>query len=131
MTLDHEEALRNRTAHKFVKGTPVDTISEPVPTKRNGKATRPPSERPANARPRRKARTVTQDLQELGGMAREMAQEKVAQLRASASDYYEEGRDTVQQVERGFEQYIREQPLKSILIAAGVGLVLGGLWMRR
>ena len=78
-----------------------------------------------------KARTVTQDIQELGGMARDMAQEKVEQLRASASEYYEEGRDTVQQVERGFEQFIRQQPLKSILIAAGVGMLLGGLWMRR
>jgi ElaB/YqjD/DUF883 family membrane-anchored ribosome-binding protein len=74
---------------------------------------------------------VTQDIQELGGMARDMAQEKVAQLRASASEYCEEGRDKVQQVERGFEQYVREQPLKSLLIAAGVGILLGGLWMRR
>jgi ElaB/YqjD/DUF883 family membrane-anchored ribosome-binding protein len=78
-----------------------------------------------------KARTVTQDFQELGGMAREMAQEQVEQLRASASGCYEGGRDTIRQVERGFEQFVREQPLKSILIAAGVGLLLGGLWMRR
>ena len=78
-----------------------------------------------------KARTVTQDFQELGGMAREMAQEKVEQLRATASGYFDEGRDNVQKLERGFEQFVRQQPLKSILIAAGVGLLLGGLWMRR
>jgi len=78
-----------------------------------------------------KTRTVTQDIQELGGMAREMAQEQVEQLRASASGYYEGGRETVQQVERGFEQFVRQQPLKSILIAAGIGMLLGGLWMRR
>ena len=78
-----------------------------------------------------KARTVTQDFQELGGMAREMAQEKVAQLRASASEYCEDGRDTVKQVEHRLAQYVREQPLKAILIAAGVGLVLGRFWMRR
>jgi ElaB/YqjD/DUF883 family membrane-anchored ribosome-binding protein len=74
---------------------------------------------------------VTQDIQELGGMAREMAQDHVEQLRASASEYGEEGRDKVQQIERSFAQYVREQPLKSILIAAGVGLVLGRFWMRR
>jgi ElaB/YqjD/DUF883 family membrane-anchored ribosome-binding protein len=34
-------------------------------------------------------------------------------------------------VERSFAQYVREQPLKSILIAAGVGLVLGRFWLRR
>ena len=109
----------------------MDTINEPVSTRRNGKAARPPSQRPAHRRPDTTVRTVTQDLQELGGMAREMAQEKVAQLRASASEYCEEGRDKVQQVERGFEQFVRQQPLKSILIAAGVGMLLGGLWMRR
>ena len=109
----------------------MDTINESVPMKRNGKAARPPSERHTNGRLGRKTRTVTQDLQELGGMARDMAQEKVEQLRASASEYCEEGRDKVQQVERSVEQFIRQQPLKSILIAAGVGMLLGGLWMRR
>ena len=109
----------------------MDAINEPVPMRRNGKAARPPSERHAKGRLGRKTRTVTQDLQELGGMAREMAQEKVAQLRASASEYCEEGQDKVQQVERGFEQFVRQQPLKSILIAASVGMLLGVLWMRR
>ena len=99
----------------------------------NGHATlnRARANRPARARPRRKARTVTQDIRELGGMAREMAQEKVEQLRTGASEYYEEGRDKVQQVEHGFERFVREQPVKSILIAAGLGVLLGGLWMRR
>ena len=109
----------------------MDTINEPVPIKRNGKAARPPSERHAHGRLGRKTRTVKQDLQELGGMAREMAEEKVEQWRASASEYCEEGRDKVQQVERSFEKFIRQQQLKSILIAAGLGLLLGGLWMRR
>jgi ElaB/YqjD/DUF883 family membrane-anchored ribosome-binding protein len=77
------------------------------------------------------AKTVTRDLQKLGRTVRETAQEKVEQLRAGAADSAREGRDKVQQVERGFAQYVREQPLKSILIAAGVGLVLGRFWMRR
>jgi ElaB/YqjD/DUF883 family membrane-anchored ribosome-binding protein len=34
-------------------------------------------------------------------------------------------------VEHSFEQFIRQQPLKSLLIAAGVGMLLGGFWMRR
>jgi ElaB/YqjD/DUF883 family membrane-anchored ribosome-binding protein len=109
----------------------MDTINERAPVKGNGKASRPRSERRVNGRLGRKARTVTQDLRELGGMARDMAQEQVAQLRASATDYCEGGRDKVQQVERSFEEFIRERPLKSILIAAGVGVLLGGLWMRR
>jgi ElaB/YqjD/DUF883 family membrane-anchored ribosome-binding protein len=77
------------------------------------------------------ARTVTQDIQELGGLAKEMAQEKAAQLRASVAEYGEEGRERVQQVERSFAKYVAEQPLTSVLIAVGVGLLLGGFWMRR
>ena len=52
-------------------------------------------------------------------------------LGAGAADGASAGRDKVQQVERSFAQYVREQPLKSILIAAGVGLVLGRFWLRR
>jgi ElaB/YqjD/DUF883 family membrane-anchored ribosome-binding protein len=37
----------------------------------------------------------------------------------------------VQQTEHIIEEYIREQPLKSVLIAAGLGLVLGRFWLRR
>ena len=70
-------------------------------------------------------RTVVEDLQELGGMAREMAQEKVEQVRAGAAECAKERREKVRHVERSIEQYIREQPLKSMLIAAGVGMVLG------
>jgi len=108
----------------------MDAVNEPVPTKGNGKVARLPK-RHANGRLRRKTRTVTQDIRELGGLARDMAQDKVAQLRASASEYCEDGRAKAQQLERSFEQFVREQPLKSILIAAAVGMLLGGLWMRR
>jgi ElaB/YqjD/DUF883 family membrane-anchored ribosome-binding protein len=64
-------------------------------------------------------------------MAREMAQEKVGQIRAGATDFTNESREKVRQVERSFEQYVREKPLKSMLIAAGVGMLFGRFWMRR
>ena len=69
--------------------------------------------------------------QKLDSTVRDTAQEKVERLRAGAADCASEGRDKVAQVERSFAQYVREQPLKSILIAVGVGLVLGRFWMRR
>jgi ElaB/YqjD/DUF883 family membrane-anchored ribosome-binding protein len=81
----------------------------------------------ANKRPR----TVAEDLQELGDMAKEMAQEKVEQVRAGAADCATEGREKVRDVQRSFEQYVREQPLKSVLIAVGIGMVLGRFWLRR
>ncbi len=79
----------------------------------------------------KQARTATRDHPKSGSTTRDTAQEKVEQLRAGAADCAREGRDKVQQAERSFAQYVREQPLKSILIAAGVGLVLGRFWLRR
>ena len=63
-----------------------------------------------------RARTVARDHQKLG---------------AAAADCAREGRDKVQQVKRSFAQYVQEQPLKSILIAAGIGWVFGRFWIRR
>ncbi len=94
------------------KGNNMGTVAEPVAASKT-------------------PRTVPQDLQELGSMAREMAQEKVEQVRAGAADLVRDGREKVRQAEHSIEQYIREKPLTSMLIAAGVGLVLGRFWMRR
>jgi ElaB/YqjD/DUF883 family membrane-anchored ribosome-binding protein len=58
----------------------------------------------------KRARTVTRDHRDLGRPVCDAEQATV---------------------ERSFAQYVREQPLKSILIAAGVGLVLGRFWVRR
>ena len=79
----------------------------------------------------KQAPAVRRDHQKLSSAVRDTAQEKVEQLRAGAADSAREGRDKVQQVERSFAEYVREQPLKSILIAASIGLVLGRFWMRR
>ena len=79
----------------------------------------------------KRARTRPRDHHKAGSPLRDTAQEKVERLRASAADGASKGRDKVEQVERSFAQYVREQPLKSILIAVGVGLVLGRFWMRR
>jgi len=74
------------------------------------------------------AMVVTKDIQEMGGIAKDAAQEKLGQLREQATGYYQQGQDQVQSVVSAFEQSVRQQPLKSVLIAAGVGLLLGRLW---
>jgi len=73
---------------------------------------------------------VTKDLQEMGGIVRDAAQEKLGQVRENASEYYEQGRDKVHDVVCTFEQFVRQQPFKSVLIAAGVGWLLGRFWRR-
>lgn len=74
------------------------------------------------------ATVVTKDIQEMGGIVRDAAQEKLGQLREQASGYCQQGQDQFQGVVTAFEQSVRQQPLKSVLIAAGVGLLLGRLW---
>ena len=76
------------------------------------------------------AAQVTQNLRDMGGQVRDAATEKYEQLRDQASDYYEQGRQRAQEWEQGLEQYVQEKPIQSLLIAAGVGVLLGLLWKR-
>jgi ElaB/YqjD/DUF883 family membrane-anchored ribosome-binding protein len=92
------------------------------------------SDHPARDRLYEQARGVSRDVQEMGGLASAAAQEQLGQMGDSAAAYYGQGRDRVYQVERGVEQYIREQPLTSMLIAAGIGALAGAagvLYSRR
>jgi len=42
----------------------------------------------------------------------------------------QEGRERAQEWEQSIETYVQEKPIQSILIAAGVGILLGILWKR-
>lgn len=73
----------------------------------------------------RQAKDVTENIREMGGTVRDAAQEQYDRARDAATAYYEDGRDRVMEMESGFEDYVREQPLKSVLIAVGVGYLIG------
>ena len=79
---------------------------------------------------RESAAQVGENLRDIGGQVRDVASEKYNELRDQASEYYEEGRQRAMEWEQGLEQYVQEKPIKSLLIAAGVGLLLGMLWKR-
>jgi ElaB/YqjD/DUF883 family membrane-anchored ribosome-binding protein len=74
---------------------------------------------------------LSNDIRALGGTARDAANERIGQLGDNASKSYERGRAQAHQVKRTLEQFIMDQPLKSLLIAGGAGLLLGRFWMRR
>ena len=76
------------------------------------------------------AQQVTQNLRDLGGQVRDAAKEKYEQYAGQARDYYQQGRDTAQQWEQSLEGYVQEKPIQALLIAAGVGMLLGILWKR-
>lgn len=58
-------------------------------------------------------------------------EEKVQHIRDSARDVYTRGKDKVQAMEEGFEDYVKERPIKSILVAAGIGVLIGFFLRRR
>jgi len=54
--------------------------------------------------------------------------ETARQVTESASDYYEQGREQIAQVGQYLEEHIRDKPLQSVLMAAGLGMILAFLW---
>ena len=89
------------------------------------------------------AHQQAQKLAELAGFARRFGLEgefkkiehaalkrKYEELRDQASEYYEQGRRRAMEMEQGLEQYVQEKPIQALLIAAGVGMLLGMLWKR-
>ncbi len=62
---------------------------------------------------------------ETGKEMQDQAQELIAQGKEVAAEYYEEGRNQVLAWQEQLETQVREKPLQSLLVAAGVGLLLG------
>ena len=81
--------------------------------------------------PGKQAKEVTEDLQKMGGIIRDAAQEKLGQVGDKAAEYYGQGQEKVHGAACACEQFVRQRPLTSVLIAAGVGWLLGRFWKRR
>jgi ElaB/YqjD/DUF883 family membrane-anchored ribosome-binding protein len=79
----------------------------------------------------KQAKKVTEDLEKMGETVRDAAQEKLGQVGEKATEYCEQGRDKVHGVACACEQFLRERPLRSVLVAAGIGWLLGRLWKHR
>lgn len=77
-----------------------------------------------------KAQQATEQVRQSAQQLRDSAQEQYDHLRQQAQEYYETGRQRAMEWESGVEDYVRQQPVKSLLIAAGVGVILGALWKR-
>jgi ElaB/YqjD/DUF883 family membrane-anchored ribosome-binding protein len=89
------------------------------------------SDHSASDRIRDQARVVTKDVQELGGIVRDVAQEKFSDLREGAVEYYSQGKSKACQAEDAVGGFIRERPITSVLLGVGLGLLFGRFWMRR
>lgn len=80
---------------------------------------------------RETAAEVKENLRDIGTQVRDQATEQYEKMRDQAGEYYEEGRRKAMEMEQTLEEYVREKPVQSLLIAAGVGMLLGMIWRRR
>lgn len=60
-----------------------------------------------------------------------LASEGLEMLRESTNECLEQGRAKAQELAAVLEAQIRAQPLTAVLVAGGVGLLLGVMWSRR
>jgi ElaB/YqjD/DUF883 family membrane-anchored ribosome-binding protein len=72
-----------------------------------------------------KAAALLEGAQDIGSKAREFAKDTLDQVCSGTSDAVEAVQDKAQDLERVLVRFVRNQPLTSVLIAAGIGMVLG------
>jgi ElaB/YqjD/DUF883 family membrane-anchored ribosome-binding protein len=66
---------------------------------------------------------VKETVQDMGTQAKETIQ-------AAGTQVYEQGRESLQDLNRTIEGQIRTRPLQALLVAGGIGVLLGFLWRR-
>ena|SRR5689334_5342250 len=66
---------------------------------------------------------VKETVQDMGTQAKEA-------LQAAGPQIYEQGRESFEDLSQTLEAQIRERPVQALLVAGGIGLLLGLLWRR-
>ena len=69
-------------------------------------------------------------MQDAGQEMSQKMQEIARQGQEAAAEYYQQGREQVLAWQRQLEHQVREKPMQSLLIAAGIGLLFGLLRRR-
>lgn len=66
-------------------------------------------------------------VQDMGHTAKKFALDSLDHVGENMNEYYQKGVEKTKQLEHQIEGKIQEHPLRSLLIASGVGLVVGML----
>lgn len=85
---------------------------------------------------------IADDFHEMGDAARRIAGGSVDALRETARDYcergqsraqslYEQGQSRARNLGEGMKTRVQDQPVKSLLIAAGIGFIAACLFRRK
>ena len=86
--------------------------------------------RPSGSGERAPAQETSRQGRDTTPEVRAPVSDTARQVSETASAYYEQGREKMGEVEHYLEDTIRTKPLQSILLAAGVGLLVALLWKR-
>ena len=108
----------------------MEVDNESVELEQDAKTKRAPVKR-TNGQLSKQAEKLSEDALEMARMVRDLAQEKLEALMESAGECEDRSREKVMNLEASIEQYFVERPFKSMLIAAGIGMLFGRFWMRR
>jgi ElaB/YqjD/DUF883 family membrane-anchored ribosome-binding protein len=77
---------------------------------------------------------VKETMQDVGAQVKETMQDVGTQVKetvqAAGTQVYEQGRESLQDLNRTIEAQIRERPIQALLVAGGIGVLLGLLWRR-
>ena len=74
---------------------------------------------------------VAADVRELGSIALSNAGDALTSVKERGNELLEKGKERYEDAKDGLGTYVGENPLKSVLIAAGVGALIGYLLRSR
>ena len=75
--------------------------------------------------------TLQDSLSGMADVVRKEVQRELGAAREAAGDMLERGREKAEELREGVSDRIRERPLTSVLVATGVGVLIGVLLARR
>jgi ElaB/YqjD/DUF883 family membrane-anchored ribosome-binding protein len=75
--------------------------------------------------------TIAEGLQTTTNAVKRLASESVDAVRDTANEFLEQGKAKVHEIGDNVESRVRDEPVKSVLIAAGIGFVVGLFFWRR
>jgi ElaB/YqjD/DUF883 family membrane-anchored ribosome-binding protein len=78
-----------------------------------------------------RASAVTKDFEDVRSAAKQMATDGVDMLRQTASDLLYDGQDKMQEARQRIAATVQKSPMRTVLIGAAVGFLIGIFFRRR
>lgn len=73
---------------------------------------------------------VVDSVRDLGTETKHMAKASASHARSTVDDYIRQGKKQARAVEKSFEDRIRAEPMKALLMASGIGFLCGLIFRR-